>query len=216
MSRVKIWDSYIRIYHWLMVVLVVSQIWTASQGYMEWHQRGAFVLAALIVTRIIWGLIGSESARFSTFLRGPRAVIEHFRELREGRHQKETTHNAAGGWSVVLILLALLVQIGTGLFATDDILFDGPLAHLVSASTRDLLTTIHHLNVYFIFAILGVHILAIIGYRLIGIPLVMAMIHGYKRFGDEHAQRKGPRLRNGLWGLLIAGIIASALYYFWA
>ncbi|MDX1706119.1 cytochrome b/b6 domain-containing protein [Pseudidiomarina sp.] len=216
MSRVKIWDSFIRIYHWLMVLLIIAQLWTASQGYMEWHQRGAFILAALIVARLIWGFIGSESARFSAFLRGPRAVIEHFRELRDGRHQKETTHNAAGGWSVLLILLALLIQIGTGLFATDDILFDGPLAYLVSDSTQDMLTTIHHLNVYFIFAIVGLHVLAIIGYRLIGIGLTMAMIHGYQTFEDERAHRKAPRLRNGIWGLLIAGVIASALYYFGA
>ncbi|KFZ30303.1 hypothetical protein IDSA_11175 [Pseudidiomarina salinarum] len=214
MSRVKIWDSYIRIYHWLMVVLVISQIWTASQGYMEWHQRGAFVLGALILTRLIWGFIGSESARFSVFLRGPRAVIEHFRELREGRHQTETTHNPAGGWSVVAILLALLIQIGTGLFATDDILFDGPLAHLVSSSTRDLLTTIHHLNVYFIFTVVGLHVLAIIGYRLIGIPLTMAMIHGYQDLDEERAAYKQPRLRNGTWGILIALLLASAAFYF--
>lgn len=208
MQRVKIWDVFVRLNHWLMVALVVALWWTAEQGEMERHLQLAGILGGLIVARILWGLFGSESARFSRFVKGPAAVVEHFKELGQGQYQPGNTHNAAGGWAVVALLLVLLVQFTTGLFADDEIFFSGPLASAVSGDLSDFLTGIHKDNFNVLIAVVVLHVVAIILYRLRGINLVAAMIHG-KREGVA-----APRLVNAWWAIVAAAALATAFYFF--
>lgn len=207
-KRIKIWDSFIRIYHWLMVVAIVGLWWTADQGYMERHQQLAIVLGSMIITRIGWGIWGSESARFSRFLRGPQQAFRHFKELRQDQYQPGTTHNPAGAWFVVLMLMLVLAQFSTGLFATDDIFFDGPLHSLIAADVSDQITDYHKLNFNFILAAVVIHILAILVYRWRGIKLLEAMFHGY-----VESNKAAPTLRHGGIALIIAAALAGLLWW---
>lgn len=207
MQRVKIWDGFVRLGHWLMVLLVVLMWFTAEEGYMEWHLRLAAVLGAVVITRILWGFFGSESARFSYFLKGPKAVIHHISEFKQSTYQPSNTHNAAGGWAVVLLLLLLLLQFASGLFATDDIFYSGPLASSVSPEFSEVASDIHEIAFNMLLALAIVHIVAIVLYRIKGINLIGAMLHGY---------REGvvaPRLVSGLLGIIAAALIAAALFY---
>lgn len=206
MQRVKIWDGFVRISHWLMVLLVVAMWITAEEGYMDWHLRLAAVLGALVVTRILWGFFGSESARFSKFLKGPAAVVSHVREFRQGRYQPTNTHNAAGGWAAVLLLLLLALQFTSGLFATDEIFYSGPLASFVSNGFSDAATEFHETVFNVLVALVVVHVVAIILYRIKGINLIAAMLHGYR----ENVE--APRLVSGVVGIIAAAAIAAALF----
>lgn len=207
-ARIKIWDSFIRIYHWLMVVGIVALWWTADQGYMERHQQLAIALGSLLITRIGWGIWGSESARFSRFLSRPQQALRHFQELRQGQYQPDTTHNPAGAWFVVLMLMLVLAQFSTGLFATDDIFFDGPLHNLVAADISEQITDYHKLNFKFILAAVVIHILAILIYRWRGIKLLEAMFHGY-----VESSKAAPKLRHGGIALTVAAILAGLLWW---
>lgn len=207
-ARIKIWDSFIRIYHWLMVVGIVGLWWTAEQGYMERHQQLAIALGSLLITRIGWGIWGSESARFSRFLGRPQQALAHFNELRQGQYQPGTTHNPAGAWFVLLMLMLVLAQFSTGLFATDDIFFDGPLHSLVTADAGDQITDYHKLNFNFILAAVAVHIIAILIYRWRGIKLLEAMFHGY-----VESNKAAPQLRHGGIALMIAALLAGLLWW---
>lgn len=207
MQRVKIWDSFVRISHWLMVVLVALMWFTAEEGYMDWHLRLAGVLGALIITRILWGFWGSESARFSRFVKGPSAVMHHLRELKQGEYQPSNTHNAAGGVAVVLLLLLLAAQFTTGLLASDDIFYSGPLASAVGSDISGAATDIHELLFNVLLAVIIVHVIAIIWYRIKGIQLIAAMFHGYRN------NVSAPRLVSGLVGIIAAAVIAAALFY---
>lgn len=206
MQRVKIWDGFVRISHWLIVLLVIAMWFTAEEGYMDWHLRLAAVTGALVITRVLWGFWGSDSARFATFLKGPGAVVSHLKEFRQGHYQPTNTHNAAGGWAAVLLLLVLALQFASGLFATDEIFHSGPLASLVSNDFSDAATEFHETVFNVLVALVVVHVVAIILYRLKGINLIAAMLHGYRE------NVKAPRLVSGVVGIIAAALIAAALY----
>lgn len=182
-TKVRVWDAPVRLFHWLLVLLVCFSVVTAQIGgnWMDWHKRSGYAILTLVLFRIVWGFIGSCHARFGSFLRGPRAVVAYVGELLGRRPaQPHLGHNPLGGWSVVLMLLALLVQVGTGLFANDDIATEGPLYQLVSKETSDFLTSIHHLNLWLLGALIAVHVLAIVAYLVKGENLIRPMFTGDK------------------------------------
>ena len=198
-QRIKIWDSFIRIYHWLMVAAVAGLWWTGEEGRMELHQDIAIALAALLITRIGWGLFGSENARFSAFFSSPKRVVSHLGALFSKRYESGNTHSPAGGYSVIALLAILIAQIATGLFASDGILFSGPLNSWVSGDTADLLTDWHKTQFNFILGLVGLHILAILLYRVLGYRLFASMVTGYR-----YTASKVPALKPGWQGLVIA------------
>src|SRR5688572_22217569 len=102
---------------------------------MDWHRYSGYTMLGLLTFRIYWGIAGSSTARFARFVAGPRAVLNHLRLPREER-ARVMGHTPLGGWSVVALLLAMIVQVSLGLFATDiDGIESGPLSHLVSFDT---------------------------------------------------------------------------------
>ncbi len=148
-APVKVWDAPVRLFHWLLVLLFAFQIFSANVkgDWMEWHMRSGYAILALVLFRILWGFAGSGTARFSTFLAGPSAAIAFVKKLLARAPAPSASHNPLGGWMVLALLLALLFQVGTGLFANDDVLVEGPLASLVSKATSDQLTSWHYWNV---------------------------------------------------------------------
>ncbi len=206
---VKVWDSFVRGYHWLLVIGVVSLWWTAEYGFMEWHFRTAFVVGALLVSRLVWAVFGSSNARFSAFVKSPKAVVRHVQELRSRSYQPGATHNAAGGWAVLALWLVLAIQLSTGLFATDDIFYSGPLASLIDSDLQGLITDVHEINFNVLLALIAVHILAILVYQLRGVNLVKAMIHGKRNVQHQ------PNVSAAWWAWLLAAVIAASAWYFW-
>jgi len=159
--------------------------------------------------RIGWGFWGSESAQFKRFLRAPTHAVQHFKAVKHKRYQPSGTHNAAGGWFVLVLLSTLLLQGLTGLFATDAILFDGPLNHWISGDIAKTLTTIHKTNFDVILVLIGLHIAAVLLYRYAGYPLIEAMIHGKQTITGN-----APVLRSGAIALVIALVLAIAGWWF--
>lgn len=179
---VSVWDLPTRLFHWLLVALVGFSWWTGETGRLEWHFWSGYAVLALVLYRIVWGFVGSSTARFASFLRGPGAAWHHLRALLGPGTPRDLGHNAIGGWMVVLLLAVLLVQAGTGLFADDDILTTGPLAGLVETSTSQWLTTIHRLNFDLILILAGLHIVAVLAYLAVKrLDLIGPMVSGRKR-----------------------------------
>ncbi|SHI27543.1 cytochrome b/b6 domain-containing protein [Ferrimonas marina] len=179
-GRIRVWDGVVRASHWAIATLIPLCWWTAEQGEMEWHQTCAYLLLAVILTRTFWGLVGSDTARLAPLVRSPGSVLGYLRQWR-GQRQPSLGHNPAGGYMVLLMLALITAQLVTGLFATDDILTEGPLYGWVSYDTASTLTTLHKRIFDAITIALGLHLLAILVYRLKGIPLVSAMITGRQR-----------------------------------
>lgn len=174
-TRVRIWDWPTRVFHWSIVLLIPALWWTATNDRIERHIQLGLVMLALVMFRILWGLFGSSTARFGNFLKGPRGVMSYL----NGRAAHGVGHNPLGGWSVVLMLLVLVTQIGLGLFATDeDGNWFGPLATLVSGETSEVLTERHAFMFNVLFGLILLHLLAIAVYAAKLQNLVGPMLSG--------------------------------------
>ncbi|WP_419896311.1 cytochrome b/b6 domain-containing protein [Roseomonas sp. USHLN139] len=208
--KVKVWDGWVRAGHWLVAGLIGLSWWSAETGRMELHVTSGYLVLSWLLFRLAWGFLGSETARFGRFLRSPAAALGHLRHLFRREPDREIGHNAAGGWMVLALLAALLLQAGSGLFADDDILTRGPLAGFVSGETSYFLTTLHGWNFNLILALVGLHVAAVLLYALAKRQdLVRPMVTGNKRLPEGTA---APRFAP-LWrGALFAGLAAAIVW----
>jgi cytochrome b len=131
-----------------------------------------------VTFRLIWGVFGSKTSRFSDFLYGPQAIFRYLTR-RDSFHRPG--HNPLGGWMVMVLLCAIMAQGLLGLFGNDDILFDGPLSHLVDKSTSDLLTSLHKTLFLVLSGLVVIHVSAVlIHWLVLGDNLIRPMITGRK------------------------------------
>lgn len=131
--KVRIWDWPVRVCHGLFVLLVAAAWWTATHDQLKWHKRIGLTLLGVLVFRLLWGVVGGSTARFSSFVRGPAAVVRYARDLLANRPKAFVIgHNPMGGWSVLAMLAAMAAQVTLGLVSVDaDGLESGPLADRV-------------------------------------------------------------------------------------
>ncbi len=162
-SRVRIWDLPTRLFHWLFAVAVIGAFVSVKVGglWMDYHLLFGYAALGLLIFRVLWGFVGPRNVRFSQFVKGPTAILRYLRDPR-----RMAGHNPLGGWSVLALLLAVGIQVTTGLFASDGIFTEGPLASRISGELSDQLTSIHHSNEIVIMILVGLHLLAIVFYGL--------------------------------------------------
>src|ERR1700723_648152 len=146
MRPLKVWDLPVRLFHWAIVLLIFAAWLSQALDQMDLHMWIGRTILSLLLFRIVWGLIGSDTARFSRFLRSPAAALRHLAQIRRREVDREIGHNAAGGWMVLVMLALIGVQAGTGLFSNDDGDTEGPLMHLIDKDQSDRLSHIHSLN----------------------------------------------------------------------
>lgn len=206
--RIRVWDLPTRIFHWLLVVLVVAAYVTGQMGgsMIEWHGRAGVAITGLLAFRIVWGIVGSTYARFVDFIPTPARLGVYLRGewTRPG-------HNPLGALSVFALLGILLFQAVSGLFSNDDIAFSGPLRQLVSADTTNWLSGLHRQNYWIIIAFVALHVSAVAFYGLVKKDnLVKPMITGVKEDADQaHEPARG----GGLVAFIVAlAIMAGVLY----
>ena len=212
---VKVWDVPVRLFHWLLVLLFAFMLFTGwTKGdWMEWHMRSGYAILALVFFRILWGFAGSSHARFSSFLAGPSACIAFLRKLLARAPAHSAGHNPLGGWMVVALLLALLFQVGTGLFANDDVLIEGPLFNLVSKSLSDQLTSWHYWNVNLLLALVAAHVIAVLYHAgFMKENLIGAMFTGVKRLPADAAGGVVARFASSWLALVLLALAALAVY----
>ncbi len=189
-GTVLVWDWPVRIFHWLLVLFISFSIYTGLDGSLDamiWHMRSGYCILTLVLFRCIWGFLGTHYALFADFIRGPGTTFRYLYGFFRAHARAQPVqshglgHNPAGGWMIVCMLIVLVLQAGSGLFATDQIFVAGPLAHLVNSQTQSALTSMHHLGPDVLVALVGLHLLAILlHWRIGGEILLPAMLHGRK------------------------------------
>ncbi len=213
--EVPVWDWPVRAVHWAIALLVAALLTTGLLGNdaLVWHMRFGETLLGLVLFRVIWGFVGSGNARFSSFVRGPGAVVTYVRSLFRPPHEVHATHNPIGGWMVIALLLAMLAQAGAGLFTQDDIGNEGPLVKLVSGDLSDSLGWFHRRGWWLVAGFASVHILAVIGYFLVlGDNLIWPMFTGRKRLPAGVASAKSAAASTTRAVILLA---AMAAFVWW-
>ncbi|MBL81726.1 MAG: hypothetical protein CMM80_04155 [Rhodospirillaceae bacterium] len=173
-----IWDLPLRVFHWALVLCVVTSVTSAKTGLTVIHERSGLAVMALILFRIVWGFLGSQTARFSSFLKPPLAVWSSLRQLMLKQADDLSGHSALGGYATIVLLTICIVMAVSGSFSTDDILYDGPFAHLAPNYIK-LASSVHHMTEKVLFAVIMLHLFALFVYfwRLKK-NLVPAMITG--------------------------------------
>jgi cytochrome b len=189
MERFRVWDLPLRIFHWSLVLCVVGSFVTVKIGgnAMVWHGRIGMTVVGLLVFRLAWGFVGSTYARFAQFVRGPGAIKAYLR----GQWQS-AGHNPLGALSVLAMLGTLTLLVATGLFANDDIAFEGPLYALVGKEFSDRMAGIHRLIEPLAILLVLAHLCAILFYvRIRKEVLIMPMISGWKPGAGKSAKGGG-------------------------
>ncbi|MCP5145166.1 MAG: cytochrome b/b6 domain-containing protein [Gammaproteobacteria bacterium] len=209
-----VWDIPLRLFHWLLVFSIAGSYYSAQPGspIMQWHLWLGYWTIGLVLFRIIWGLVGPRHARFSHFLPTPGRLFAYIRGIFDGTGGQTVGHNPLGSLMVIVMLILVGVQAGTGMFATEDIIWTGPYFPAVSSDMADKLTGWHHLNFDFIMVVVGVHIAAILFYLLVKKQnLVRPMITGKKDAAvvPESEEIKSSQL---LKAVVVIAICALAVY----
>ena len=179
---VRIWDLPTRLFHWVLAASVVGLVVTAKVGgnWMEWHFRLGHLVLALLVFRIVWGLVGGRWSRFASFLYSPPRVLRYLRG--EGQASDSVGHSPLGALSVFGLLAVLAAQVASGLLSDDEIAFAGPLTRFVSNAIVGQATTYHkEIGQYLVIGLVALHLLAIAFYVFVKRQrLVMPMVQGDK------------------------------------
>lgn len=177
----KVWDFPTRLYHWIQALLFAG---LAFSGLTEQgpHVYLGLTLFTLLTWRLLWGFIGSETSRFSQFIHSPKTVLLYLK----GEYKESPGHNPAGGYMVVTLVAALLIQCLSGL-ALSGMLDPLPGSeYWLNDQIFDICVFIHENLIDGLFILVSLHLLAIIIYKLQRKPLVKAMFTGVQ----EHISTK--------------------------
>jgi cytochrome b len=205
----RVWDAPTRLFHWLIVLLVACSWYTGEYGPTNIHFLSGYCVLTLLLFRIGWGFFGSDTARFGRFLQSPLAALRHLAHFARREPDREIGHNAAGGWMVVVMLLLLLGQVGTGLFSNDDF-NDAPLSTLIDKHLSDQISGIHGKLIWVILGVIGLHVLAVVCYAIFKRhDLVRPMVTGKKRLP---AAMRAPRMKSPLLALVWFALCAVAVW----
>ncbi|MEM1432760.1 MAG: cytochrome b/b6 domain-containing protein [Pseudomonadota bacterium] len=204
-----VWDWPLRLWHWLLALSLGGSWLTAELGfdYREWHMRLGYWILGLLVFRLLWGLLGSRTARFASWWPAPRALLRYLRTLlrREAQPTATAGHSPLGGLATWALLVMVAVQAGTGLFTDDDALYVGPYESAVSSAWANWLDKLHHSHFDWLLAVVGLHLTAIAFYHFYKRQrLVRPMITGRAAVPAEQAIMTPP-----WWRLLLAVALAA-------
>ena len=202
---IRLWDLPLRLVHWSLVVLLAALWWTSEHDQTELHEKLGYITLGVLLFRLYWGLLGSSTARFSQFVKGPRAIAAYLR----GRLGANVGHNPLGALSVLLLLGLMIAEVGLGLFTQDvDGIEAGPLAQYISYETADWAREWHEFLFNVILGVVALHVLAILFYLVAKRDnLVGPMITGRKRFDEPVEAPRMASAANALVGILLSAAI---------
>jgi cytochrome b len=221
-SKVRAWDLPTRLFHWTLVVLLMCA-WVSfryaevlGDFTLKWHRWNGYAIIVLITFRVLWGLVGSSTARFASFLGSPLASLTYLRDIASGRSRRFLGHNPMGAWMIVALLMLVAVQGGLGLFTVEhNDVTAGPLYRTVSEAAWQAASKWHIWLFYWVLLpFIAVHVVANVLYGLIKKePLVQAMVTGTKPASDYEDEFEASIVRRPLVRAVACLAIAAGLFY---
>ena len=201
--QVPVWDLPTRLFHWLLVALIGFSWWSAENDEIDLHIWSGLAILSLLIFRLLWGVVGSSTARFAGFVRGPKAILAYVKDMKGWR---PLGHSPLGALSVLALLGVLLAQVSLGLFSVDDDgFYEGPLAYLISLDAAEDVADLHEDLFEVIKILVGLHVAAILFYRVVlGKKLVVPMITG-----KTPAEAGVEPMRTGRWWAALVCLVAA-------
>ena len=215
MKDVPVWDLPTRLFHWLLALSVGTNLIVEPRGVWQFpvHIAAGCTALALVLFRIVWGLIGSRHSLFADFVRSPRIVLHHLHAALRLRLDRHTGHNPLGGWMVVALLAMTLATATTGLFSATRRGAGGPFVGLIGGQgLGDIHETLGNLMIFLVI----LHLCGVALYYLATREnIVVAMISGRKQLDTATAATEAPLA--SLWRAVIPAALAIALgAYLWS
>jgi cytochrome b len=204
MKVIQLWDKAIRFYHWSQLLLLAGLWFTADQGYLVVHQVLAYSLAAILLSRLIWGFVGSETARFSHFLQSPLELVRMWNKAKHG-----IGHRGLSGYMSLALMTLILLQFISGLMTTDDVMTEGPLYGSVSSDWSSFASWFHHNNFDLLLILIAVHVVAALFHGLKKDGVLGAMLHG-----KLNAEAQQPAIKSSRWYLLLV-LVFAGIFALW-
>lgn len=169
MRPVLIWDAPVRVFHWLFAACFVgAYLSSESERWQLVHITLGYTAGALVLFRIVWGLIGTRHARFASFVRGPAAAWRYLRSLPGAAPEHHAGHNPAGGLAIVLLLALAAAAVALGWAAYNE--FGG-----------DWIGELHETTANLMLGLVGLHLTGVVvGSVVHRENLVRAMLTGRK------------------------------------
>lgn len=220
LRRVRVWDLPTRLFHWSLALLVTGSLVSGKIGddAMVWHFRIGYAILALLLFRLVWGLVGGRWSRFASFVYAPTTLWRYLRGRSRHGEWHEVGHNPLGSLSVFSLLAILLAQVATGLVADDEIILVGPLNRLVPTDVGLSATSWHNTwGQWLVFGLVGLHLAAIAWYRFgKRINLVRPMIDGDKSLpaSTPESTDRWPQRATALALVLISAVGVTMLIRF--
>lgn len=185
-AAVKVWDPLVRLFHWSLV-LAFAVAYFSGEDWLGAHTVAGYTVLGLVGVRVLWGVVGTRYARFSSFVRGPRVVIGYLRDVLRGRERRYLGHNPAGAAMILALLASLVLTLASGLALYGVDPGAGPLAGWLAGAGHAWEEALEGLHEFFANAtllLIGLHVAGVIltGWRH-GENLVRAMVTGRKRAG---------------------------------
>lgn len=195
--RILVWDAPVRVFHWLMVASFAGAWLTAeSERWRLLHATLGYTMVGLVASRIVWGLMGTRYARFSTFVRSPAAVIRYMASLVKGRPERHVGHNPAGAIAIVAMLL-MTWAVGVTGWAT------------YNSAGGEWFGELHGGIANAMLALVAIHVAAVLASSLLHREnLIGAMVTGYK------SGRPDDGIRTARWGFA-ALVVAAVIAWWW-
>ncbi len=205
----RVWDLPTRVFHWVLALAVLGSVVSAKIGgnAMVWHFRLGYAVLALVVFRLLWGLVGGRWSRFASFIYAPATVWRYLRGQPQAGQHLDVGHNPLGAFSVFALLAVLAVQLGTGLVSDDEIANIGPLNRFVPSDVGLRATSWHKtLGQWMLLGLVGLHLTAIAFYALVRKNnLVRPMLDG-----DKLLPAGTPASADSAGTRLLAALLAAA------
>ena len=195
-TKIMVWDAPTRVFHWLLVLSFAGAYLTAeSERWALTHITLGYTMGGLVAFRVVWGALGTRYARFSSFVRGPAAVIHYVRGLLRGKPEHFVGHNPAGAVAIVLLLVTSVTIVATGWAVYREL-------------GGNLLGELHEAAANAMLAVVGIHVAGVVvASRLHRENLVRSMVVGTKEGDPAQGIHRA-------W-VVLAIVIVAAVMVFW-
>ena len=204
-NQFKVWDLSLRVFHFILIILIIGSYISAKLDMLNIHQYFGVSILGLIFFRILWGFIGSYYSKFESFNISIKGAFTQFSK----KNQNKSIRTPLGSFSTLTFIIVLIGLSISGLFSSDDVLYDAPLAHLASNYVY-LWTDIHNLLHFFLYFLVGTHILAILYYQIIKKhKIIQRMTDGYTRINQKSVRSINEKSSKGI--LLISIFILTPI-----
>ncbi len=210
-SNKKIWDLPLRLFHISLIFLIIGSISSAKLNMLDLHQYFGVALLGLVFFRIIWGFFGTYYSSFKSFNLSIIDALSQFSKT----NTITSIRTPIGCYSTLIFMIVLLSISLSGLFSSDDILYDGPLSFLTPNHTSDW-TYFHNILHYILYILIGTHISAILYYQIVKkMKIIERILDGYSRIEKINIVSINEKPLKGILILLISTILpVLILIYF--